>query len=382
METSFDVVIVGAGIVGLAHALAARRRGLSALVLDRDSRAVGASIRNFGFVTVTGQAYGPTWNRARVARNVWAEIAPPANIPVIHRGTALVARRPEAVTVLEQFASGPMGAGCEWLESEALARRLPMARPGTLGGLWSPHELRVEPRTAIPALRAWLESRGVAFVTAAVTGVSAPVVETTVGRFQGGKIIVCPGTDLRTLFPDVIARHKTTLCKLHMLRLAPQPDGWRLPAAVMMDLSYVRYGGYLDLPGVPALRARLEAEAGESLANGIHIIIVQSADGSLVVGDSHHYHDTPDPFAPERVDELILGHTLETIAIPDPRVIERWIGVYPSSPMADAMIEAPDAGTRVVLVTSGTGMSTAFGLAEEVVTEFAGTPTLSPGSIG
>lgn len=63
-NSGFDLAIVGGGIVGLAHAWAARREGLSVIVVDRDQRAVGASVRNFGFVTVTGQGRGETWRRA------------------------------------------------------------------------------------------------------------------------------------------------------------------------------------------------------------------------------------------------------------------------------------------------------------------------------
>ena len=47
---------------------------------------------------------------------------------------------------------------------------------------------------------------------------------------------------------------------------------------------------------------------------------------------------------------------------------ERWIGVYPSGP-EDAFFEAPLPGVRLVSVTSGTGASTAFGLAEEVLAD-------------
>ena len=78
MERSFDLAIVGAGIVGLAHALAAARRGLKVVVIDRDAQANGASIRNFGFITVTGQQAGETWRRAKRSRDVWAQIAPKA----------------------------------------------------------------------------------------------------------------------------------------------------------------------------------------------------------------------------------------------------------------------------------------------------------------
>ncbi|WP_164128136.1 FAD-dependent oxidoreductase, partial [Stenotrophomonas maltophilia] len=48
MTRTYDLAIVGAGILGLAHALAAARLGKRVIVLDRDSQANGASIRNFG----------------------------------------------------------------------------------------------------------------------------------------------------------------------------------------------------------------------------------------------------------------------------------------------------------------------------------------------
>jgi glycine/D-amino acid oxidase-like deaminating enzyme len=63
----FDLAVVGAGIIGLACALAAARRGKRVVVIDRDAQANGASVRNFGFVTVTGQARGDMWRR-RCAR--------------------------------------------------------------------------------------------------------------------------------------------------------------------------------------------------------------------------------------------------------------------------------------------------------------------------
>jgi hypothetical protein len=148
-----------------------------------------------------------------------------------------------------------------------------------------------------------------------------------------------------------------------MLRLAD--PGWRLPAAVMSDLGLHRYRGYADCPSLPALRARLAAEQAAQLDNGVHLIVVQSADGSLVVGDSHHYDATPDPFQPEAVDALILEEFTAVLGAPPP-ITERWIGVYPSGP-EDAFVEAVAPGVRVVSVTSGTGASTAFGLAEEVL---------------
>ncbi len=376
VSRSFDLAIVGAGIVGLAHALAAARRGKRVCVIERDTKAVGASVRNFGFVTVTGQQAGEGWRRATRAREIWAEVATAARIPIEHRGLIVVARRPEAMDVLEAFRRSDMGAGCALMVADEARARFPVLDAVALeGAMWSPHELRVESRTAMPRLGDWLrDAFGVTFLwETAVLDVAPPVITTSAGRIAADACIVCPGDDRRTLFADRLAAYSLETCTLQMLRLAPQPELWRLPAAVMSDLSLVRYRGYADLPEAAALRARLMAEQPEALAHGVHLIVVQSADGSLVVGDSHHGGATVEPFAAAGVEAIILDELAASLAPPEGCVVERWIGTYPTA--ADGrlvLVDRPSDAVRVVVVTSGTGASTAFALAEEVVADLIG----------
>ncbi len=373
-ETPYDIAIIGAGIVGLGHALAALRHGLRVAVIDREARAAGASVRNFGFVTVTGQQEGITWRRARRARDVWAEVAPQAGIAVHQRGLLMVARRAEAMAVLEDFAAGPMGGGCRLMGAEGLRAAAPMLAPGLLGALHSSHELRVESRDAIPRLTAWLAGQGVAFLPrTAVWGVEPGAVHHAAGTVRARHVVVCPGPDLVTLYPEVMARRGITLCKLHMLRLAD--PGVRFPAPLMSDLGLVRYLGYQG-PRLRALRARLEAEQAAHLADGIHLIAVQHEDGSLVVGDSHHYDPTPDPFQPRAVDDRMLEEYTAVTGLAAPEVIERWIGIYPSGPDT-AFTETVAEGVRLVMVTSGTGASTAFAIGEETIADLLGAPAPS-----
>jgi len=365
LERSFDLAVVGAGVVGLAHALAAARLGKRVVVIDRDAQANGASVRNFGFVTVTGQARGEVWRRARRSARVWNEVAGLAGIEVLQRGLTMVARRPEAKAVLKAFLQTEMAEGCAWREAGDLGEHLP-GQGDALGAMTSTVDLRVESRTAIPRLAAWLgEARSVAFRRGvAVRCVETGRMETSAGVILAEAIVVCPGDDLVTLFSDRFAQAEVTRCKLQMLRLAD--PGWRLPAPVMSDLGLVRYLGYAALPEAAALRARLEAEQAAHLEHGVHLIVAQSADGSLVVGDSHHYAATPDPFARDDVDALILDEFAAVFGQAPPPVLERWTGTYASA-AGHSLVEAPLPRVRLVTVTGGTGASTAFGLAEEVI---------------
>jgi len=373
MDRHTDLIVVGAGIVGLAHALAATRRGLRVLVIDRDAQANGASVRNFGFVTVTGQQRGECWERARRSRDTWLELAPQAGIEVVQRGLMVAGRRAEAAAVLEAFVDTEMGADCRLLTPAEARDRMPALRAEALRAvLWSPHEIRVESRDAIPRLARWLERvHGVRFLRGVqVVGVALPAVETTAGRFTAGAVVACPGDDFLSLYAARIAPYALSRCALQMLRLEPA-GAPTLGAAVMSDLGLVRYAGYRELAPAAALRGCIEREEPEMLVHGVHLIAVQSGDGSLVVGDSHHEGATPGPFGRSDVEALILRELGRVLALGEGRVTERWIGTYAFSPDRLMLVDRPGDRERVVIVTSGTGASTAFAIGESVIAELA-----------
>jgi D-hydroxyproline dehydrogenase subunit beta len=364
-DNKSDLLVVGSGIVGLACALVAVEQGLSVQVIDREDVCTGASIRNFGFVTVTGQGSGDTWRRARRSRDIWARVAPKAGIQVEHEGLYVLAQREQAEPVLRALLHTQEGEGLHWLDAAQLRVQAPhLAHAHIRGALYSPHELRIEPRFAVERLRLWLASRGVRFhMGQAVSAVESGRVVSTAGVFEAERVVVCPGPDIRTLFPDTFARYQTQLCQLQMLRVRP-PAGYRLGAAVMSDLSLVRYRGYSELPGAQMLEDRLRLEVPQTLYHGIHLIVVQSDDGSLVVGDSHHYGKSIAPFVPGEVEALILAEMQRILCLGHYQVEERWTGIYPSGSQ-DAFVEEVLPGVQLVSVISGTGMSTAFAIAEE-----------------
>jgi FAD dependent oxidoreductase TIGR03364 len=366
----YDLAVVGAGILGLSCALAAARRNLNVVVIERATRSLGASVRNFGLIIVTGQHPQDIYPLARRSREVWLEVAPRAGIPVLQRGVWIPAQRPESAAVLEAFMRTSTAEGCELLSAAAARARCPHLQTRDLhAALWSPHDLRVESREAIPALTAWLAREfGVRFLwETAVRKVDTPTVHTSHGPLSAAAVVICPGDDLETLYPERLKAARISRCTLQMMRL--ESPGFALPGTVMSDLSLVRYEGFSGLPEADALRQRLQAEQLEYLQHGIHLLITQSADGSLVVGDSHHYDPAPVIFAQERVSELVLSEFEAVTGQRSPRVRERWSGTYTVADRGPTFIEAPTPETRLVMVTSGTGASTGFAIGEQVIAE-------------
>ena len=368
---AFDLLVVGAGIVGLGVALAAARSGRKVAVIDRDSRANGASIRNFGFVTVTGQRAGAHWERARRSRDLWEAVAPEAGIRVVQQGLVMPAYRAEAAEVLHAFLGTDMGAECSLVSLAEATRRVPFLRTeGIRDILLSPHELRVESREALPQLARWLAGAfSVEFRwNTAVLAIEPGGVATSRGFVAAEAIVVCPGDHFSGLYPDLISRQELRVCTLQMLRVAG--DGLpRMLSPLMSDRSFARYEGFSALGPAAALQARLAAEEPAMGEYGVHLIAVQSADGSLVVGDSHVYGESAEPFASTRVEELILAAMDEVLDLPRRVVSERWVGSYASSATRTVLVERPAPNVRLVMVTGGTGASTGLALGEQVVAD-------------
>lgn len=371
----YDLAVIGGGVIGLAHAITAALRGWRVVLIERERRANGASIRNFGFITVTGQERGLSWQLARRTRDVWHDIAPQAGIRVEHRGLYVSARSAEALAVIEAFLATEMGEGCAALTAQAFREATGgLGGADLAGGLFSPHEIRVESRDAIPLLTAWAQAAlGIDVLTETVAFSSLPPrIETSRGAIEAAHVVVCPGDDFSTLWADRIAAYGLRRCRLSMLRLAD--PGLRLPGALMSDLSLTRYAGYAALPEAAALKARLMQDQARHYANGVHLIVAQGADGSLIVGDSHHYADLPGPFAPAEAEEDILDEFARATGRPAPQVLERWVGIYASAEDRTFLIDRPADDVRLVIVTSGTGASTCFGIAERTLADWMGEP--------
>lgn len=359
-----DLVVVGAGIVGLAHAAEAVDRGLSVVVIERDARSVGASVRNFGHGCVTGQA-GPVLELARAARQRWIELGVRAGFWVGETGAVVVARADDERAVLEELVAA-RGDEVRLLEAAEVRARVAVNGDEVVGGAHLALDIRVDPMAAVPALAAWLAEQGATFWWAtSLLAVEPGLVRTTRGDVEAGRTVVCVGHDVDRVFPDISAEAGVRRCSLHMLRVDP-PGGARFDPAVLSSTSLIRYPAFVGCPSAADVRARLERDRPDLLAAGVNLMFTQRPDGALTIGDTHGYDATVDPFRQEELDDLLLGETARLLGVERLRVRERWQGVYASA-ADDYLVATPVDGARVVSITSGVGMTIALGLAPVVL---------------
>ncbi len=369
-----DLVVVGAGIVGLAHAVEGLARGLKVHVIERDERAVGASIRNFGHICTTAQS-GQSLAYALAARERWLGLAAKAGFGLRETGTVVVARTEAEMAVLEEFAGIRGTEQARLLDPDVTRELFPPAAAEVLGGAHLPLDLRVDPREALPAIGAWLESEGVRFswathVGAIESGADGIDVRTSRGTIRSARVVHAAGHDVDRLFPQVAEEAAVRRCRLQMLEVAP-PGDVEIGPAVLTGLSMLRYGGFAETTAAIGVRNELEATAPELLDVVMNLMLTQrpgtrGRPGSIVLGDTHHYDRTHLPFDDEHVAELVLREGARLLGAPL-TVRRRWPGVYADSPRTDFLIAEPFPGLRVVSVTSGIGMTTALGLAPTVL---------------
>jgi D-hydroxyproline dehydrogenase subunit beta len=373
MKRQYDVAVVGAGILGLAHAYHLARRGLSVVVFERQPRAQGASVRNFGMIWPIGQPPGPLYDLARRSREIWLDVVNAAGLWHDACGSLHLAYHEDEAEVLREFV-GMAGSACSatLLTGAEIEARFPAVRStGLRCGMWSPLEITVDPRQVIGELPDWLHrAHGIDFVfETAVLGYDRPRVVTAAGDWRADRLLVCTGADFRELAPQAFAAAGLIPCKLQMMRSMPVP---RISVMLAAGLTLRHYRAFADCAALPALVQRLDRELPEFGRFGIHVMLSQHENGQLTIGDSHEYGAAIEPFDKPRIDELILHYLRTFVDIPELQIASRWHGLYVKHPTAPFVSAKPCPGMKVVTGVGGAGMTLSFGLAETMIASWLG----------
>ena len=201
---SYDAVVIGGGLIGLASAWRAAERGLSVLVLERDEPGAGASGVAAGMLApVTEVEFGERalLDLGLASRELWpafaAELEERSGRPTHFRETgALVvaADRDDAGELrrLHDF-QGRLGLESEWLTPRECRRLEPGLAPRVAGGVLAHSEAQADPYAVNLALAAAFEHAGGELVC----GAEVSAVETEHDRVSGvalaGGTRVCAG---------------------------------------------------------------------------------------------------------------------------------------------------------------------------------------------
>jgi FAD dependent oxidoreductase TIGR03364 len=369
---SKSAIVIGAGIVGLATARALAVRGYNVAVFERNERAVGASIRNFGMVWPIGQPTGPLFDRAMLSRSIWKKTCGEARIWHDEVGSMHLAYHNDELEVMQQYAAiNHIHRDCSLLTPAQALQKSPAANPnGLKGALWSGTEMIVEARAAIGQIAAYLADKyDVRFYwNTAISHVSSSKVTAGTRSWQADEIFICSGVEFETLYPQLFAKMDITKCKLQMLRLAAQPDSWRIGPSLCGSLSMIHYPGFQSAPGLAVLRKRYQDEYAELLKWGIHVMVSQNPTGELTVGDSHEYGLVHDPFDKHFINKMILDYLQTFTSLKNQQIIQTWNGIYSkmTNGATEIVVEA-EPGVTIINGLGGNGMTLSFGLCEQVI---------------
>lgn len=160
---TFDVAIVGAGIVGAACADELARCGMRVAIVDRDVVGGGATAAGMGHVVVMDDSEAQ-FALTRYSQKLWRGLRPelPEDVEYEQCGTIWVALDEEEMAEVERKHAfyGSRGVPTEVLNARALKEREPNLRDGVAGGLLVPEDVVVYPPCAARFLVERARKRG------------------------------------------------------------------------------------------------------------------------------------------------------------------------------------------------------------------------------
>ena len=215
----YDVVVIGAGLVGGAIAYGLALAGQRVAVLDEEDATYRASRGNFGLVWVQGKGVGrpeyALWSRASSER--WFELSEalagdggPASC-YARPGGVIPALSDDELSDLDSMlaglrrAAGNAGYDYEILDSIRVRELLPACGPEVVGGTYCPYDGHTNPLRLMRGLHASLAAHGADYLTGArASDIRALAgggfdIRTGRGTITGGKVVIAAGHGSKAL---------------------------------------------------------------------------------------------------------------------------------------------------------------------------------------
>lgn len=377
MNKKYDLIVIGGGALGTFHAYHALQNGYSVALFEKDKEPVSATVRNFGQVVPSGmdtkwQEYG------RESLAIYNEVQNKFDISVRNNGSVYLASNDEEVQLIEELSviNKNNGYQSHLLTKEECLNDYPGLRSDYVkAGLFFPQEVTVEPRIMINRLREYLiTEKGLDFYgNTKILGCNkiGDVVEIQTANhdvFKAGKVIICCGSEFKTLYPELFAGSDLEVTKLQMMQTKPQL-GYNLKGSILTGLSIRRYEAFYECPSFAAIKAKENPDSFEKKW-GVHILFKQATDGSVIIGDSHEYANAAnmDDLGFDLrmdVDEFMINEAKKIIDLPSYEIQNKWFGIYSQCKNKDIFQHTIDDDIHIVTGIGGKGMTGSAGFSKE-----------------
>jgi FAD dependent oxidoreductase TIGR03364 len=362
------VVVVGGGVFGTMHALFALARGATVVHIERDLVPSGATVRNFGLVWVSGRAVGRELSLALRARELWEDIA--LDVPGVGfraNGSITLMNNDQELHVAELAMSRGDAEAREFelLTPEEIVRRNPALRGEFMAGLYCGRDAAVESRSALGALRTYMENtRRYEFLPGheLVGVVDHAAIDHRGVHFGGDHVVLCLGATLSGFAAELFDDEPLRKVRLYMAETEALDEP--LTTSVANGDSFRYYPGFAEFA-----RDALDEQPTLAAEFAIQLLCQQRLHGGLTIGDTHE-PESPGHFETwDRPMDVIESAARHLIGPAMPRIERRWSGVYHQlvDPKPDDIYFRKQVARGVCAVTGagGRGMTLAPAIAEE-----------------
>lgn len=375
-----DLIIVGAGILGLSAAIQAAEQGLKVQLFEKDAEPVGATRRNFGMIGTSTLTHPESeWHKhALSTRDFYQRIQAQTDISFQQRNGLYLANTELEWQVLNEFAvSAPdYDIPVQLLSREQTLQQFGWINPQVeiRGGMIFHEDYSVEPQLIGKRLLQYAQQLGVeihcnACVVKTSAGCEPGIKEVHLASgetYRTEKVLICHGELTQLLYPELLQNMGLLRCSLQMA--LTQPFKQHLNASVYSGLSISRYPAF----EICSSHAELTYESRQGLVKdyGIHILLKQNMNGQIILGDSHEYYpveEMPQFYQREEINHFIQDYCQTKIGLTLPQIEFRWNGYYLTHPEQPACVTEAEPGIFLISAVAGKGMTTGAGFMKEIL---------------
>src|SRR5215207_6956843 len=315
-NTSYDVIFVGGGVIGLACAWRAAQRGASVCVLERDRPAAGATGVAAGMLAPVGEA---SWGEEtllalnRESLRCWPAFAEEleaeaeTEVEFAARGALHVALdRDEAEELRRRYElHRSLGLESEWMTGRECRALEPGLATAVRGGAHVPGEASVDPRRLVAALLRALDRRGVPVHSGAGVVSAAR---------KGGSWLLETGDDREFSAPTLVLTSGCWSGRLDWLPSEARPPVRPVKGEIL------------------TLRGSADDPVCDRIVAGERVYLVPRADGRLIVGATVEERGFDMTLTAGGVHELLREAYRVLPEIAELELLEATAGLRPGTP--------------------------------------------------